>query len=206
MQVWKHTSAAAGGKETVIDYVGKQLRKFGTGAGLRMRVAVAATVLVVMAAGPAWAGAPFSLGVFGGFGGSIDENEAGLGQTTVMAKLTIESGPRTDFALRLGEMDIEQLGERTDATLNFLTLSGDYWAYESFYESALYLGLGYYELSAFEGFDVIEETTIGVVLGASGEWDLTRILSIQLELSAHYAPMDTAQTFLMGLGGLVVHF
>lgn len=164
------------------------------------------TVAAFLLAAPAAAGTPFSLGVFGGFGGSLDEGDADLGQTAVMAKLAVESGPRTDFAIRLGEIDIEQLGQATDATLTYLTLSGDYWAYESFYESALYLGLGYYEISAFEGFDVIEETTVGVVLGAAGEWDLTQRLSIQVELAGHYAPMDTAQAFLIAHAGLAVHF
>lgn len=169
----------------------------------RLLLTVAALLL---AAPPAAAATPFTLGVFGGFGGSLDEGDADLGQTAVMAKLAVESGPRTDFAIRLGEIDIEQLGQATDATLTYLTLSGDYWAYESFYESALYLGLGYYEISAFQGFDVIEETTVGVVLGAAGEWDLTQRLSIQVELAGHYAPMDTAQAFLIAHAGLAVHF
>lgn len=163
-------------------------------------------VAVLLLGSPAMAETPFTLGVFGGFGGSLDEGDAGLGHTAVMAKLAIESGPRSDFAMRLGEIDIEQLGQATDATLTYLTMSGDYWAYESFYESALYLGLGYYEISAFEGFDVIEETTVGAVLGAAGEWDLTRTMSVQVELAGHYAPMDTAQAFLVAHAGFAVHF
>lgn len=160
----------------------------------------------LMLSAPAAAQLPFTLGLFVGIGGSVDEADTGLGETSVMAKLALESGPRSEFAVRVGEMDLDELGPTTDATLTYVTMSGDYWAYESFYESALYLGLGYYELSALQEFTPVKETSVGVVLGAAGDWALTRNLSLQVELAAHYAPMDTAQLFLMAHGGVAVHF
>ena len=171
----------------------------------KLKTVVTAAFLVLLAI-PAVAQTPFSIGLFGGLGGSMDESDAGLDQTAVMAKLTVETRPRTDFAIRLGELDIEQLGEISDATLTYLTLSGDYWAYESFYESALYLGLGYYEIAGLDGFAEVQESTVGVVLGAAGEFDITPNLSFQLEVSVHYSPMEIAQSFVMGHGGLAVHF
>ncbi len=171
----------------------------------KLKIAVVG-VVVALFAGPSVAGTPFSIGLFAGFGGSMDESDTGLDQTVVMAKFTVETRPRTDFAIRLGEIDIEQLGAVTDATLTYLTLSGDYWAYESFYESALYLGLGYYEISGLLGFAEVQESTVGVVLGALGEFDVTQNLSFQVEVSAHYSPMDVAQSFVMGQAGLAVHF
>ncbi len=155
---------------------------------------------------PAHAEGPFSLGVFVGTGGSIDENEAGLGNGSVMGKIAFETRPRTDFAVRFGEIEIDQVAQVEDATLTFVLLTGDYWAYEAFYESAFYLGLGHYEVAGLEGFQSVSESTIGVVLGAAGEFDMTESLSFQLDLSAHYAPMDIAQTFLMAHAGVAVHF
>lgn len=152
----------------------------------------------------------FTAGVLGGIGGSPDvELGDDLSNTGFQINLDMVTEPRTHVAIRLGQLGLdadEQFGSLTDADLSYVTLAGEYRFPHSFYESGLYVGLGGYRLEGSRGFRDEEDTSIGGVVGITGEFAVTRWLGVLVELSGHYVDFDEAQIFGMAHGGIAIHF
>ena len=68
-------------------------------------------------------------------------------------------------------------------SLRFVVAGGEYRFLESFYESGLFIGLGAYEL---EGTNLVgasdSESGAGLVLGATGEFEINRRVGFLIEL------------------------
>ena len=99
------------------------------------------------------------------------------------------------------------VGVSVDTTLDYATAVGEYRFTESFYESGLFLGLGVYRLDGITllGQSVSEES-VGLVLGISGEFVLTRSAGFVIEISGHLTNLDTIDTMVMGHAGVAIHF
>ena len=50
------------------------------------------------------------------------------------------------------------------------------------------------------------ESDLGIVLGLTGDFDITRYLSVIGEVSGHYVFLDDASIYAMANIGLAVHF
>lgn len=152
----------------------------------------------------------FTAGLMGGLGGSLDaEPGDDLGNTGFQVNLTMVTEPRTHVGFRLGNLGLdseERFGSLTDAELSYVTVAGEYRFPQTYYESGLYIGLGGYRLEGTRGLRDEEDTSIGLTLGVTGEFRVTRWLGVLVELSGHYADFDEAQFFAMGHGGIAVHF
>lgn len=179
------------------------------------RTLSAALCLAAAALAPAAAHAQetytFSVGAFGGLGGSVDAEPGDeLDNTGFQLDLGMVIQPQNHLVLRLGTLDLDS-GERfedlTGASLTYATIGGEYKYRHSYYDSGLYLALGGYRL---DGDDLAgreqDDTAIGLALGVTGEFPITRWLGVQVELSGHYADFDRANLFAMGHAGLVLHF
>jgi hypothetical protein len=180
----------------------------------RTLLAVAACLLVAALA-PAAAHAQetytFTVGAFGGFGGSVDAEPGDeLDNTGFQLDLGMVIQPQNHLVLRLGELDLDSGGrfeDLTGASLTYATIGGEYKYRHSYYDSGVYLALGGYRL---EGDDAVgreqDDTAVGLALGVTGEFPITEWLGVQIELSGHYADFDRANLFAMGHAGVVVHF
>ncbi len=152
-----------------------------------------------------------SAALLGGIGGSPDaEVGDGLGNTGYQLNLEILTERRTLVGLRAGQLALdedERFGNFGDADLTYVTLGGEYRFRESYYDSGLFLALGGYRVAGtdFAGRDD-EETSLGLSIGATGEFRLNRHLGVLIELSGHVVDLDSAQFFGMAHGGLIVHF
>ena len=150
----------------------------------------------------------FSIALMGGLGGSFDaEPDTGLDNTGLQVRFTMELDLRTDFAVRVGKMDLE--GESSvpglfDSELTYLTLAGEYAFPAGYYESGLFIGLGLYDLSG--DLFIPDEDGIGLTVGASGEFRITDRFFAVVEFSGHYADLDYAQFFAMGHAGVGFRF
>lgn len=178
-----------------------------------LRAAAAGLLLAALAPAAAQAQETytFTVGAFGGLGGSIDAEPGDeLDNTGFQLNLGMVLQPQNHLVLRLGTLDLDS-GERfedlTGASLTYATIGGEYKYRHSYYDSGVYLALGGYRL---EGDDLAgreqDDTAIGLALGVTGEFPVTRWLGVQIELSGHYADFDRANLFAMGHAGLVVHF
>lgn len=154
----------------------------------------------------------FTVGALGGLGGSVDAEPGDeIDNTGFQLDLGIVIQPRNHLMLRLGRLDLdsaERFEDLTAAELTYATIGGEYKYRHSYYDSGIYLALGAYRLegdAAVAGADE-EETAIGLALGVTGEFPITRWLGFQVELSGHYVDFDRASLFAMGQAGLVVHF
>jgi hypothetical protein len=152
----------------------------------------------------------FTAGLLGGIGGSLDaEPGDGLDNTGVQLNLAMVTEPRTHVGFRLGRLalDSEDFFESLeDAELSYVTVGGEYRFRQSYYESGVYLALGGYRLEGTRGGDTEEDTSVGLAIGVTGEFEITRRLGVLIELSGHYVDFDEAQIFGMAHGGLAVHF
>lgn len=148
----------------------------------------------------------WSIGLSGGLSGSLDEDQAGFSNPAFQARLAVETAPHSNLALRVGRMDFGdgELGRSHDATLDYLTIGGEYLFEESYYESGLYAGLGLYDLAStrFDGSPG-DETTVGIVVGALGEFRLADRWFVYGEAALAYTNLELAQLFAdlqLGIG------
>lgn len=153
----------------------------------------------------------FTVGVLGGLGGSLDADVGDeVDNTGFQLNLGMVFQPQDHLVVRLGRLGLdsaERFQDLTDADLTYLTIGGEYRYRHAYYDSGVYLALGGYRLEGTEpGGSDEEETAIGLALGVTGEFPITRWLSFQVELSGHYADLDRANLFAMGHAGLAAHF
>ncbi len=170
------------------------------------------TILVVLALGflpgssLAQSRYPYIVGLMGGLGGATDANpDTDLDNVGWQALFAMDIDVRTLFSVRVGQLDLEtDAGELFDSELNYVTLSGEYRMTAGFYESGLFLGLGYYDRG---GAPLLpDDSAIGLTLGTSGDFRLTDRFSLLIELAGHYADLEQAQFFLHGHVGVAFHF
>lgn len=177
------------------------------------RLAACALALVLLAPGAARAQEiyTFTVGVLGGFGGSVDADPGDeIDNTGFQLDLGMVIQPKNHLVLRLGKLGLDsadQFVDLTNADLTYATIGGEYRYRHSYYDSGIYLALGGYRL---EGNDFVgkkqDETAVGLALGVTGEFPIRRWLSVQVEFSGHYVDFERANMFAMGHAGLAVHF
>jgi hypothetical protein len=175
-----------------------------------MRRAVLGLVgAVLLAAAPAQAVEPYllSVGVLGGIGGPLDADDPdpGADHGALQLDVGVLTEPRTLVVLRLGRTEIDgTLGTVFEPTLEYATLAGEYRLYEGWYDSGIFFGLGGYRLRGSEEDE--DETSVGVTLGVTGDYQVSRWLSVVAELSGHWADLESNQLFAFGHAGLAVKF
>lgn len=154
----------------------------------------------------------FTVGAFGGIGGSFDaEPGDDLDNTGFQLGASMITEPHTRIALRAGRLglaDGEQFGSFTEADLEYLTVAGEYRFSGSYYSPWAYVGLGGYRVQGddlFGGGDA-DDTAAGLAVGLLGEFTVTRRLDFVVEASGHYVDFDHANIFVLGHAGLAFHF
>ncbi|HEY7214004.1 MAG TPA: hypothetical protein VIC28_05200 [Thermoanaerobaculia bacterium] len=153
----------------------------------------------------------YSVGVFGGLGGSLDADPGdSLTNTGWQVDLGVVTQSRTHLVLRTGRLALdedERFGSLRDAEMKYVTLGGEYRVREDFYDSGIYVALGGYRLEGLRpsGRDS-RDNSLGLALGVTGELPIKRWLGFQAELSGHYIDFDEANVFVMGHAGLAFHF
>lgn len=153
----------------------------------------------------------YTVGVFGGLGGSFDADPGdSLTNSSFQVNLGIVTEPRTHLVLRSGRLSLDKdefFGSLREAELSYATIGGEYRVRQDFYESGIYLALGGYRL---EGTTVLgidsRDTSWGLAAGVTGELPIKRWLGVQAEISGHFIDFDEAQFFAMGHIGLAFHF
>ena len=175
-----------------------------------LRLALLAALFLLPGAARAQELYTFTAGLMGGIGGSVDADPGDdLGNTGFQLNLSMVTEPRTHVGFRLGELTLdseERFGSLTEAELSYVTVAGEYRFPQSYYESGLYIGLGGYRLEGNRGSQDESDTAVGLNIGVTGEFRITRWLGVLVELSGHYADLDEAQFFGMGHAGLAIHF
>jgi len=139
------------------------------------------------------------------FGGSIDgEPEAGLEHTGFLANFSWRTQPRTVVGIRFGSTDLQgdELGPLVSPTFRYATISGEYRFGDLYYESGVFFGLGLYQLDDGETSD----TGAGLTVGVTGDFPINERLSVLVELTGHYADLDTSTTHVAIHAGLSYHF
>lgn len=167
----------------------------------RRRAVVLCVLLGVALAGSAAAQAEshvFTATAAGGIGGpiNVDEPDPGLDNTGFQLGFSWLTAPKSRVSARLGQLDMsgEQLEGLLDPELTYVNIGGEYRYTETYYESGLYLGLGLYQLDGDRFVEGVpqsdDETALGLVLGATGDFPINDRFSVIVELSAHYADFD----------------
>lgn len=152
---------------------------------------------------------PLEASVLIGFGGSFDENRSGYGNSGYQLGLSLGVARRTKVGLRIGEIEYDpgdSISTVSRPTFSYVTVGGEYTFSEGYYESGIYLGLGAYKLEGLQDGQAFEDTTAGLVLGVTGEFEITRRLGLVIEGSGHLADHGVARYFIILHGGLAYHF
>jgi hypothetical protein len=153
----------------------------------------------------------FTLGLLGGVGGALDADpDPGLGQESFMVEAGMITASRTLIVVRAGRLAIEgepDFERFSKADLEYINIAGEYRFAQPTYDYGLYIGLGYYKMNGdlLIGGDA-SENDLGIVLGMTGDFDVTRHLSVVAEISGHYVFLEDANIFGMANVGLAIHF
>jgi hypothetical protein len=149
-------------------------------------------------------------GIVGGPFDADGEDDPGLDQTGFQLGFSWDTWDSTRVGVRAARVAFsdEFLDGVFDPELTFVTVAGEYLFNESFYRSGLYLGLGLYQLDGHVGLEQDDDTSIGLVLGATGDFPMTDRFSILVELSGHYADLELGGAQLFGFltAGVAFHF
>lgn len=140
-----------------------------------------------------------SLALSGGVVGSLDEDQAGFSNATFQLRFAAQMKQQQNLAIRIGRMDFgdEGFGSVIEATIDYLTISGEYLFEDAFGESGIYIGLGLFDQSGiFEDAVDASESGVGLVLGALGEYRLADRWYLLGEVGFAYTNLDVAQFFL----------
>jgi hypothetical protein len=167
-----------------------------------------ALLLAALPALPARGVEPYliEVGVLGGLGGPFDADapDPGLGNRSLQLGFGVLTEPRTLVAVRVGRVELDEpLGGLAEPELEYATVAGEYLVYDGWYDSGIFLGLGGYRLTSAGG---AEDTSLGLTVGVTGDFELTRWLSVVAELSGHWADLESSQFFGLGHAGLAVRF
>ena len=165
----------------------------------------------------------YTVGLMAGFGGTTGSEPASATVDDVFLRedrfdlgfqllFDMEIRRGTSFVVRLGQMDVEiddagllaPFTPTVDSELTYLTLAGEYSLSAGYYQSSLFLGVGYYGIDGQNVFE--DDTGLGLTVGTTGDFRVNDRLSVLVELSGHYADVDYAQFFIMGHAGLAFHF
>lgn len=152
---------------------------------------------------------PLEASLLFGLGGSFDEDQAGLGNSGYQLGLSLGVARRTKVGVRIGEIGYDAgdfISNVRQPTFSYVTVSGEYTFSERYYESGIYLGLGAYQLEGRVGNQAFDDSTLGLVLGVTGEFEITRRLGLVLEGAGHLADFGVARYFITFHGGLAYHF
>jgi hypothetical protein len=152
----------------------------------------------------------YTVSVMGGLGGSMGDDDAGLGNQSLGLGLSLLREDRVHVGLRFAQIEFDaedRIGDLSDASLNYVVAGGEYRFLESFYESGLFIGLGAYEL---EGTDFLggrdSETGAGIALGVTGEFEINRRVGFLVEFLGHVTGLESNTAFATGQAGIAVHF
>ncbi|MGH9464370.1 MAG: hypothetical protein ACRD0X_01905 [Thermoanaerobaculia bacterium] len=181
-----------------------------------IRRLLASILLLLAAAVPRGADAQdytWTVTLLGGVGGSLDEGGGADVGGQVAAALQLER--LQSVWVRGGQLGFDtggDAGSLADAEVTYLDFGGEYQFHEGYYESGLFLGLGAYRLEGTElGLggvprDVVDDTVLGLVLGASGEFKFSPRFAFLVEISGHVLDSDAAGVLGMGHAGFALHF
>ncbi|MEE8277837.1 MAG: hypothetical protein V3R89_03865 [Thermoanaerobaculia bacterium] len=181
---------------------------------MKRRIRLSAMLLIVVALAHPAAGAAqelytFTVSLLGGIGGSLDVDEGGFGNTSFQLGFSALTDQRIHFAARLGEIDFgsQKLETLTDVSLTYLTLGGEYHTAESFYESAVFLGIGAYNLEATRiEVGSVDETSFGGFVGVLGDFEISPKWVFRIEGAVHYVDVEKVVLFATVQGGVVYRF
>jgi len=152
----------------------------------------------------------FTAGIAGGLGGAFDlDDSQAFDHSAAQLSLGMYTADRTLTSLRAGRLSFGTdvvVDNLTDAELDYLTIGGEYRFRQAAYDFGFFLGLGGYRIDGQGLAGAEDHSALGATLGLTGDFDLTRRLSILAELDFHYVFFDETNFYGAALVGVAVHF
>ena len=167
------------------------------------------TLLLIAIAGAAEAQDryPFRATVFYGIGGADSDGGGSWGNGTYQLGFSWVSDHDILVGVRYGELAFDEgPGGREGSDMTYATIGGEYLFNEGYYTSGIYIGLGWYGLEDDELPEFPSEDALGIALGVTGDFKMTKRFSILVELSGHYTDLDSADLLAMGHVGVGYRF
>ncbi|MGH9381013.1 MAG: hypothetical protein ACRD2Z_10435 [Thermoanaerobaculia bacterium] len=168
-------------------------------------LALLAALLALPGAGRAQELQFYTVSFLGGLASSLEGEGSEVDSTALQAGFGFATSERSRLNVRVGRIGFDEddvVSGIADPELTYLTVAGEVRFDETIYDSGVYIGVGGYRLRGVEG----RSTELGVTLGYTGEFELTRHLSLALELVGHFADFVDDKLYGQGMGGLAVHF
>ena len=176
----------------------------------RLSLHLALTTLLLIAVAGASAAQddnPFRVTAFLGMGGADADEGGSWDNTSYQLGFSWVSDYNILVGIRYGELAFDEgPGARLGSDLTYATIGGEYLFNEGYYTSGVYFGLGYYSLDDDELPEFPSDDSIGLALGLTGDFGITKRFSIVVELSGHYTDLDDVDLLAMGHVGVAFRF
>jgi len=151
----------------------------------------------------------WTLSALGGIGSAI--RDGGGSATGYQLGFGLQFEPDANVWIHAGQLGFET-DFRSDGTVSYVNVGGEYQFTESYYQSGLFLGLGVYDLESKRIFDegvfgpVESESALGLVIGATGEFKFTPSFVFLVEITGHI--LDSSDVRVLGTAhaGFGIHF
>jgi hypothetical protein len=152
----------------------------------------------------------FVVSLAGGAAGAWDDEvSSDFGHGAAQASFAMYTDERTLTIVRVGRLDLgDGLSEAglEAAELDYATVAGEVRWRQPAYDFGLALGVGAYRLEGELAGARSEQSELGAVLAFTGDFDLTRRLSVVAEADIHYAFFDDVRIYGAALVGVAIHF
>jgi len=152
----------------------------------------------------------FTAGISGGVAGAFDlDDSQPFDHRGVQVSFGMFTADRTLTVVRVGRMTFDSgvpVDRLFDAELDYVTLAGEYRIRQSSYDYGFFVGLGGYRIDGQGAGGGEDHSALGATLGVTGDFDLTKRLSILAELDFHYVFFDETNFYGAALVGVAVHF
>lgn len=136
-------------------------------------------------------------------GGSLSEIGYQLGFAVV-------TNDRGRLVIRAGESDFDTgntPGSVVNGSFSWVTIGGEYRFTETLYDSGFFIGLGIYGQDGFVlGQGPVDDSTLGLALGVTGEFEAPRDFAVLVELMGHVVPSAPSELFASLMAGVAYKF
>lgn len=113
----------------------------------------------------------------------------------------------TLVGIRAGQMNFDNgVGARSQGDISYVTVAGEYLINEGYYESGLFLGLGFYGINGDPATAQDSANAVGLTAGVTGDFKVAPAAAVLVQLVVHWTGLSDVDFIASLSAGMSFHF